>query len=371
MNHKQQEMSARIVPTLDAKVTRRGFLRGAAVAGLGVALGAPLLSLATGCSSDGDGNGNVKMGITMGNQTLWRYLASKKDQLLKPLGYNVTFANYQNDDQLFADFVGGKIDVCATIVNSLPSLSATSDVQLFLPIAWMKTGFPIMAPAASSLRSVADLQGKRLAILSASHPSTLYWEALVRENYGFSLKEKANVADLATLQAANPVDPLRDGKADAAVMESSALTELLPAGAYRQIGDLRTEWIKVSRSDRLLVYGGYAAKSQWLKTHDRFAEDLIRVNYEALKAFKADRASFIDAATAYGGDNAPRMSKESSAYIADYLGYDDVEAERVYLSSVDAEDFRKLMALFAKVDILKAPAPDVANYFYLSGKRPK
>src|SRR5438270_12345588 len=81
---------------------------------------------------------HVRLGITAGSQTLWRYVAQRKVDLLGSLGYDTTFSVYPDEVALRAAFVGGTIDVMASLVPAVASLAdAGIAARVFLPLAWL------------------------------------------------------------------------------------------------------------------------------------------------------------------------------------------------------------------------------------------
>ena len=87
----------------------------------------------------------VKLGIYGGSQTLWRYMAYKKDEMLRPRGYEVSFTRYPTEGALQAAFLKKDIDVIATLPTDVPSFVEDGrQVQFFLPIAWVQEGYPLI-----------------------------------------------------------------------------------------------------------------------------------------------------------------------------------------------------------------------------------
>lgn len=308
----------------------------------------------------------VRMGIVGGSQPLWRYVAQERDKLLTPSGYLVSFRAYPSESALKDAFLNSEVEVMATLPPQLPALAqAGVQAQYFLPISWLKEGYPIVVPNESAIRSPADLPGARLSTFPSDHPGLAYWQGFIQENYGFRLADKASL-----IVSQNPEAALLNGQADAATADSVAWGQLKGQGKYRAVSDLATEWAKLSGSSRPLLYGGYVARKEWLERNQRFVEHFIQVNYGALQAYRQDQQAFLDTAASYSEADVPAMPADLLQAVADYLGMAQVPPERAYVTEADVADYDRLFQLLAKTGYLKE-APPASSFFYLSSSRPK
>lgn len=327
----------------------------------GLALGLLGISTSLGCARKGVFN----LGIQGGTQTLWRYLAHRKEAVLRPLGYEVSFRIFPSEEALSQAFLKDKIQVAATLASQLPLLAESIPVQFFLPMAWVRDGFPIIVPAGSPVMSLPELSGKRLSSFPLDHPGFAYWRALALENYGFRIEERMNL-----IPSLAPEVPLREGQAEAAVVASPAWSALKQEGGYRLLSDLATEWRKLSPSPEPLMFGGYMARKAWIQGQRGFVEDLIRLHHEALRRYQDDREAVLAAATAYSGPEVPPLTRQVNQDIASYLGLDVVSPERVYISNQDVEDYRRIYALLARAGYLRSEPRSAEDLFYHSQQRP-
>ncbi|MDP2659277.1 MAG: PhnD/SsuA/transferrin family substrate-binding protein [Dehalococcoidia bacterium] len=309
---------------------------------------------------------DVRMGITGGSQPLWRYVAQQRDKLLTPSGYLVSFTSYNSEADLRNAFLNGDVDVMATLPPQAPALAQEGvNVRYFLPIAWLKEGYPIVVPVESGIHSLSDLDGKKLSTFQSDHPGFAYWQAFIQANYGFRLADRTSL-----VMSLNPGEPFLNGDADAATLDSVVWGQLKGAGKFRVVSDLATEWAKLSGSSRPLAYGGYVARSEWLDENQQFVEDFIRANYRALQDYKKDQKSFMDIAAAYSEGGAQPMPADVLQSVADYLGMSQVAADRAYLTDADVADYERVFQLLAKTGYLKGNVPAAASLFYVSGARP-
>jgi ABC-type nitrate/sulfonate/bicarbonate transport system substrate-binding protein len=332
-------------------LSRRSVLQGA-LAGSALALGASL----SGCSVLGLNRSRLNLGIAPGSQTLWRYVAQRKDELLGARGYDATFISYPDEATLRSAFIGGKVDVIASLV---PTVAALADdglaVQLFLPIAWLHEGYPFITTADSSIKGLKDFVGKRVATYPLDHPGMAYWRALYLASTKLDLSALNPTTSLSTDQL------LLAKQVDVACMGGVQWAALQPNSQFRKVTDLETEWKQLSSDNRLLVFGGYIARREFIQQHAQFVKDFVDVHRQALQDYHSDRVRFLSVTAAYPN---PPMSTADNQAQATYLGYDDVTPDRLVLSDQDVSDYQKLFSLMAQAGYLPKALSDIPSLFY-------
>ena len=305
----------------------------------------------------------IRLGILQGTQTLWRYFALQKAQLLEPLGHHVEFANFPAEAPLQDAFVRGELDVMANLPTVLPLLAARGlATQLFLPIAWLREGFPLVVRRESAARSVADLAGQPVASLPLDQPGMAYWRALALANHGPRLDEH-----LSLRQVASPEQLLLQELVEGAFIASPAWATLKNAPEFRLVSDLSSEWRRFSGSGRLPIFGGYIARLDWITEQRGFVEDLLRLHAEALERYTTDRTGFLTIVSRQNG--LPEVKPEANQAIATYLGYDDVQPQRLSISDDDVADYERLFPLLLRSGFLAGPPPAARALFYVSPLR--
>lgn len=335
------------------RLGRRAFLAA------GLAAGAGLL---TACDAVriGESGARARLAISPGNQTLWRWLEAKHEELLRPKGHTVELNHADSEDRLREGLIDGRYDAIATLLPALPQLAeAGHSVKFFLPIAWLREGYPLVVPDASPIRAVGDLAGKRVATFPANHPGYAYWRAFLLKHYGMRGEQ------IATIQNLDPQDALIGGQAEAAFVSGSGWALLQQQGGFRKVADLQGEFRWLTGSDRLAVFAGFLGKAAWVDANSRFIADLTAAMRQGLDLFQRDRNAFLDTVTNVPGGL--QMSRDDNAALAAYLGYDAVTPDRVALSNEDVEDFRKFFPLMADAGILKTPPQDAGALFKVSG----
>jgi ABC-type nitrate/sulfonate/bicarbonate transport system substrate-binding protein len=305
---------------------------------------------------------NVNLGIAPGTQTLWRYAAQQRTALFAPLGYDLTFSNYPDETALRSAFVSGEVDVIASLVPTVAALAdAGIQAQLFLPIAWLREGYPFVVPTDSPIKGMNDLPGHRVATYPLDHPGMAYWLAMAPAT------AKVDLRSLKPTETLTPDVQLQQKLVDAAAMGGSQWAIMSRAAVYRKVTDLETAWQQISGSPRLLLFGGYLARRDWIAAHPQFIRDFITANQQAFASYKSDRAAFLNVTAAY--PNGPRMTVADNQAQATYLGYDDVGADRMAISAQDIADYQKLFPLMADQQYLKSPPADAASLFYQAPPR--
>ena len=333
-------------------VTAGGFVAAAAAGAMGGRLLADRLRPRT-----------IRLGILQGTQTLWRYFALQRTQLLDPLGHHVEFANFPADAPLLDAFLRGDLDVMANLPTVLPLLAARGvAAQLFLPIAWLKEGYPLVVRQDSNARGLADLAGKPVAAFPLDQPGMVYWRALALTNHGFRLEER-----LSLRHVVSPEEPLLQGEVEGAFVASPAWAALKSAPEFRLVSDLSSEWRRFSGSARLPIFGGYVARREWIAERRGFVEDLLRLHAEAMERYMADRAGFLAAVSR--NDGLPEVGPADNQAIATYLGYDDVQPARLSVTDDDVADYEKLFPLLLQSGFLADPPPAARELFYISPLR--
>jgi ABC-type nitrate/sulfonate/bicarbonate transport system substrate-binding protein len=335
-----------------ARLGRRTF-----VAGLTASAG-----LLAGCGAIrfGESSRVTRIGISPGNQTLWRFLQARRDELLGAKGHVVEMTNVNSEDDLRDGLIGGRFDAIATLLPALPQLvEAGHAVRFFLPIAWLREGYPLVVPNSSPIKAVGDLAGKRVATFPLTHPGFAYWRAFLLKHYGIRGEQAS------AIQTLDPQDPLVGGQVDAAVLSGTGWAALQAMGGYRKVADLQGEFRWLTGSDRLAIFAGFLGKASWVDGNAKLVADLTEAARQGLDQYKRDKNAFLDVVT--NVPNAPQMTRDDSAAIATYLGYDAVTPDRVRLTNEDVEDFRRFFPLMADAGILKAPPQDAGALFKLAG----
>lgn len=333
-------------------VSRRTVARGLAGAAVAALLGCDAIGI-------GRRDDPVRLGISPGNQTLWRYLLARNGELLRAKGHQVTFNNVETEDSLQAGFEAGRFDAIATLVPALPTLAEKgTPVQFFLPIAWLREGYPLFVPDGSSIQSVADLRGRRVATYPINHPGFIYWRAFMWKHY------QLRAEDMATAQTLDTAQALISRQVDAAFIGGALVAQVQATPGFRKVGDLNAEFAWLTGRDRLPVFAGFVARQSWVAQHGRFIADLIGAARQGLELYRRDRNAFLDIVTRE--ESFSSMTRDENAAIATYLGYDAVDPSRVALAPDDVADFEKFFPLMVEAG-LKPSIPAASTLFYLPG----
>jgi ABC-type nitrate/sulfonate/bicarbonate transport system substrate-binding protein len=311
---------------------------------------------------------SVKIGITSGSQTIYRYVCTKADELFPPLGYEVECKVFPDEGVLRTAFVTDEIQITVTLPPLVPSLiEAGQDVQFLMPIAWITQGYVMAVPADSPYQSMDDLKGKKVATWRREAPGWAYYQATIRKIYGQNYDEFFDPLEV----AGRPHEALELGQVEGAVVASISWADMKETGKWRGVTDLAAELKKALDMDHLVMYGGYIAKRSFIEEHNEFIEDFLKVSYEAMKEYKTNKEAFLKVVADYEGGGAPKMEMGKTEFIAWYLGMDDAPAERMYITEMDVKDYEQIYSLLYECGWLESPVEDIDKMFYVSPNAPK
>jgi ABC-type nitrate/sulfonate/bicarbonate transport system substrate-binding protein len=336
-------------------LTRRHLLRAAALA----AAAGPL----AGARPAAAANPKARLGITGGTQTIWRYLAARQAELLeKPLGYDLEFRIFPADATMRTVFLANDLEGFTTLIPEAAALvDQKVDVQFFLPIAWVRETGVFVVKKDSGIKSLAEARGRKIATSPLRQAGLAYFRAFVLQNHGFKLEEHMDL-----LQVNTPDVPLEAGQTDGAYISSVHWVRLKDTGRYVKLTSLGEEWARISKSPRLLAFGGVLARRKWIEENRKLVDGLIGAAREAQRHFQRSRAEFLEIVRNYDADGSiKKQTPEQAAFSAWSNGHEDVGPERVHLTSQDVEDFKLVFGLLEKAGYLKA-VPKVESLFYLT-----
>lgn len=327
---------------------------------LGAAAGLGLAALLGGCSSPP----KVRLGIHAGSQSLWRYVAAKKDELFRPLGVQPKFTAFASEAEARAAFKDGTIDILATQPTVLPLFAGDGlTVQYFANIAWVAESLPVITLDNSPVRSMANLPGTRLAVSNLSDPGIAYWRALYLANYQTKIEDAATIV----VEPDNPGVGMLNGNIDCAIVSSALWAAFQPTGRFRVLSDLSQEWGKLAPGAPALAFGGYVARMDWIEKNQKVVDGFVQINANAFGQYKRDQGGFLQTAADYDAAPVSKMTISEAQAIAGYLGLDSVEPSRVAVSKTDIDSLDRLYHLLAEAGYLKQPPSNTAALFHAAG----
>lgn len=322
-----------------------------------------LLYVALGCALPSALAGKprqVRLGISGGTQTLWLSLVTDKERAARHLETEVFLSVFPHETALRDAFLKREVDIIATLPPAVPALSESGiDVKFIAPISWIREGYMFITPSDSAITSLSQLVGKQVATYPRGHPGFAYWQAFLWENYGLRLDL------LRAVESEMPEQLLQGGEFAAAVTGSAQWSALKGTGAFRKISDLNWEWKKISGAERLLMFGGYVARSDFVASRRAFVDRFIQLNYELLREYQSNKAAVLGTISE---EKSPfGLTREQNEFIAWYLGLDDVDPRRVFMDEDDVRDYEVVYALLRESGFLRAPVTSVRDLFYLKG----
>ncbi len=300
----------------------------------------------------------VKLGISGGTQTLWLSLVEHAETASQSLGTDLVLTAFPTETELREAFLRGDVDIIATLPPAVPFLTQRGvQVKFIAPISWIREGYMFITPLDSAVTTMPQLVDKPVAVFPRSHPGFAYWQAFLLKNYGL------RIDNLTAVESETPEKFLQRSEITAVATGSAQWAVLKGTGAYRKISDLNEEWRKISGSDRLLMFGGYAARSDFGDRNRDFVNAFIQLNYEFLLDYGAHKSAVMDAISS--GKNNLGLSKEQNESIAWYLGLDDVDPKRVFIDEQDVRDYELIYKLLADAGFLDRAPSSVRDLFYV------
>lgn len=144
--------------------------------GMSLAVAAAVVMAGTACSS-GDDAGTVGSGdvtLVVGDQVKGTQTLLESAGELKDLPYKIKWASFEAGPPLLEAASAGKVDVGSTgDVPAVFAQSAGSPLKIITVTANRKSGDYLLVPEGSSIRSVADLRGKKVAFTKGSSANGL------------------------------------------------------------------------------------------------------------------------------------------------------------------------------------------------------
>lgn len=211
----------------------------------------------------------IRVGLQAGGTFAWVVHVVQTLGLDQAHGVRVKATTYATKQGAEVAFRAGEVDV---VLDDFVGVAALRQrgvaARAIYPFSLAAGG--VVVPAGSSIRGIADLQGKRIAVASLDDKSWLVLRALSVARHGVDLQRAARV------QAAAPplmLELLRRGELDAALPYWHFVARLEGSGEYRVV---------LSVSDMLADLGlPTDLPILFLVTHDNF----LQANRAALEAF--------------------------------------------------------------------------------------
>lgn len=154
------------------------------------------------------------------------------DEELQKIGAKETWTEFKSGPLVNEAVAAGEADV--GFMADLPAIIAKSqghDISIVSNIAYGEKALAVLVPTDSSIQSVADLKGKKVAYAKGSYAQHLL--ALLLEKQGLTLDDVQTV----NLNAAEQVTALSTHEVDAIVIWEQYITKLTSTGQAKILAD--------------------------------------------------------------------------------------------------------------------------------------
>ena len=285
---------------------------------------------------------------------IFAYVMAKKDAYFAGKPYQVQFKVLDATTQLPA-FGAGQCNVVTTPPSFIPRITERYHMQVaeFYPLARWVIGPQILVKVGSPYKTLADLQGKKVAI---SPLATRFGaeeaaiEAATGENIRsyFKLKQTDAAAQELTL-----------GRVDAAFIEAPTTFPLLQSKKFKAIYSVHDAFLKAF-GDPAVVNGGYIARTSFIKQgpSSRFVSDLVAATGNAWNLYRKSPSVVNDVASQVSGIPAAQL-----AVVGDVLYLKKMPAKLRKITQRDVITWSKLFPLLEQSGFIKkAPANPAALF---------
>lgn len=330
---------------------KRSRKRVVALAALVVAVS---VSLTAGAGASSAAGPTYTVCIDIPFHPIFDYVMAKKDTYFAGKPYKVNFKVLDATTQLPA-FGAGQCNVITTPPSFIPRVTERYHIQVaeFFPLARWVIGPQILVKVNSPYKTLADLEGKKVAIspLATRFGSE---EAAILAATGqnirtyFKLKETDAAAQELTL-----------GRADAAFIEAPTTFPLLQSKKFKAIYSVHDAFLKAF-GDPAVVNGGYIARTTFIKQSpsSRFVRDLVAATSNAWNRYQKDPKEVNDVASKVSG-----IPAEQLAVVGDVLYLTKMPAKLRTISQRDVNTWSKLFPLLEQSGFIKkAPANPAALF---------
>ncbi|RNL82206.1 helix-turn-helix domain-containing protein [Halostreptopolyspora alba] len=264
---------------------------------------------------------------------IFGYLMADPTATLADAGYSVRFRVFRAATQAFL-FGRGELDVITTVPSLMPRLKERYgiDTTFFFPMARWTPGPELLVARDSPAQSIADLEGKRVAIpplnsrFGAEEAAVLASTGGTIRSY-FALRETDTAAE----------EVVR-GRADAAFLEAPATASLLEKG-YRPVFSVQ-EAFDESFGDPAVMNGGFMASSDFVDRNPDFVATLVRHTQEVWAKLQGDPATVISEASRVSG-----VKPSELELVARVLNLARATDKQMQVSERDIRTWQKIFSL--------------------------
>lgn len=321
---------------------------------------------AAGCTSNqGNGGGtpatdagkaknNITVGIDVPFHPIFDYVMANSTEYFKDTPYHVKFRVLDATTQVPA-FGRGDLDVITTVPSFIPIIKDQYDIQMtyFFPMARWTPGPQLLVAGNSSVTSIEQLKGKKVAIAPLSSRFGAE-QAAVAAATGQTIKEYFNLVE--TDAAAQE---LTLGRVDAAFLEAPATAPLLKA-KFRPVFSVQ-EAFQEAFGDPAVMNGGFMASSQFVAANQGFVKALVAATQDAWDLFQKDPDVVIADASKVSS-----IPPDQLKLVAEVLNLKSTTEEQKKVTSRDVETWKQIFPLLKESGFTQSTPTDVASLFQLT-----
>lgn len=267
-------------------------------------------------------------------------------KFMEKQGLDVEFVKFPDVNAPTKAMAAGAIDFAIGASAGSAFAAASSGLPMSIVLATQVADLDFVAPADSTINSMADLKGKKIGMSPAGSATAAITAAILASNYDIKAADYEIVPGNDTRLA----QFLAQGQIDAAALRTVTIA-LLPDMKLKTLGTFREEWKKVTGADAPPVLGVGLMRNAWMDENPDAPAKVVAAMRNAYEAGKADKAGVAKALM----DFANIKEADARAYAALWDGIYTVDMSPATIASLKAE-----FEVFKGVDVVKGTLPDAA-----------
>lgn len=146
-----------------------------------------------------------------------------------------------------------------------------------------------VVPASSSIRTLADLKGKKLGVTSRNSLNFVVMRAVAQRNFGFDL-EKEVVVHEGSVSLLRGL--LEQGQLDASEMYNSLAPAMFASGKFRPLAQIRELIVQLGLPDAPFLL--YMCDENYATAHPANVRAFLAAFRETIEILKVDDAAWLD-----------------------------------------------------------------------------
>lgn len=219
----------------------------------------------------------------------------------------------------------------------------TDGVPVKIILATQPANVEFVVPVSSSVKSISELRGKKIAMSPAGSSTAAIAGAILKLNYGISS------SDFSLVPGNEPrlVQFLAQKDVDAAALRNVTIAQLKDL-KVRSLGTFTDEWRKLTKSDSVPYNAVAVIRSDWQQKNPAASAKVVVALRQALEYGKANPAQVVAAVR-----KAANLPEDAARVYADLWD----KNYRVTFTQTDQKTLQRMFSIFKESGLLKGSLP--------------